>query len=86
MLLSGLWHGANITFVIWGAMHALFLTLERFYAKVRILQQDTQRSLDFNNFRSSCCCLGVFSSRIYGAKSYGVEINVYVYRAPTFNF
>lgn len=26
-LLSGLWHGASWTFVIWGALHAIFLTL-----------------------------------------------------------
>lgn len=29
MLVSGLWHGANWTFVIWGGLHALFLQLER---------------------------------------------------------
>lgn len=29
MLLSGLWHGAAWTFVIWGGLHALFLTAER---------------------------------------------------------
>lgn len=29
MLVSGFWHGAAWTFVIWGALHALFLTLER---------------------------------------------------------
>ncbi len=29
MLLSGLWHGAAWTFVVWGALHALFLSLER---------------------------------------------------------
>jgi D-alanyl-lipoteichoic acid acyltransferase DltB (MBOAT superfamily) len=28
-LLSGLWHGSAWTFVIWGAAHAFFLTLER---------------------------------------------------------
>ena len=28
-LLSGLWHGASWTFVIWGAYHGLLLTLER---------------------------------------------------------
>jgi alginate O-acetyltransferase complex protein AlgI len=30
MLLGGLWHGANWTFVIWGAIHGLGLGLERF--------------------------------------------------------
>ncbi|MBN4062340.1 MAG: membrane-bound O-acyltransferase family protein [Flavobacteriales bacterium] len=29
MCVSGLWHGANYTFIIWGALHALFLALER---------------------------------------------------------
>jgi alginate O-acetyltransferase complex protein AlgI len=27
MILGGLWHGAGFTFVIWGAMHGLFLTI-----------------------------------------------------------
>ena len=29
MLLSGLWHGASWTFLIWGAVHGALLTLER---------------------------------------------------------
>ncbi len=29
-LLSGLWHGANWTFVIWGALNGLFIAAERF--------------------------------------------------------
>ncbi|RYG38857.1 MBOAT family protein [bacterium] len=29
MLLSGLWHGANVTFVVWGALHALYQSIER---------------------------------------------------------
>lgn len=29
MLVSGLWHGAAWTFVIWGALHAAFLSVER---------------------------------------------------------
>jgi D-alanyl-lipoteichoic acid acyltransferase DltB (MBOAT superfamily) len=28
-LLSGLWHGANYTFLIWGLLHGLFLIVER---------------------------------------------------------
>jgi D-alanyl-lipoteichoic acid acyltransferase DltB (MBOAT superfamily) len=30
MLLGGLWHGANWTFVIWGGIHGLGLNIERF--------------------------------------------------------
>ena len=33
MLLGGLWHGANWTFVVWGALHGLYLSLERAYSK-----------------------------------------------------
>ena len=29
MLLGGLWHGASWTFVVWGALHGLFLCIER---------------------------------------------------------
>ncbi|NOY42650.1 MAG: MBOAT family protein [Planctomycetes bacterium] len=31
MLLGGLWHGANWTFVIWGALHGLYLAFERHF-------------------------------------------------------
>lgn len=30
-LVSGIWHGANWTFVIWGALHGLYQTAENFY-------------------------------------------------------
>ncbi len=30
-LLSGLWHGANWNFIIWGAIHGLFLTIDRLF-------------------------------------------------------
>lgn len=33
MLLSGLWHGANFTFIIWGALHAFYLSIENFYRR-----------------------------------------------------
>lgn len=30
MLLGGLWHGANWTFVVWGGIHGVWLSIERF--------------------------------------------------------
>jgi D-alanyl-lipoteichoic acid acyltransferase DltB (MBOAT superfamily) len=30
MLIGGLWHGANWTFVVWGGLHGLYLIAERF--------------------------------------------------------
>jgi len=38
MLLGGLWHGANWTFVIWGGIHGLGLSIERFVR--RLLSRD----------------------------------------------
>ncbi|MBL8012511.1 MAG: MBOAT family protein [Candidatus Omnitrophica bacterium] len=29
MLISGLWHGASLHFVVWGALHAMYMSLER---------------------------------------------------------
>lgn len=29
MIISGIWHGANYTFIVWGALHALYLSVER---------------------------------------------------------
>ncbi len=33
MLLGGLWHGANWTFVVWGGLHGCWLAFERFFAE-----------------------------------------------------
>lgn len=32
-MVSGLWHGASWTFVVWGALHGLMLLLERYFSK-----------------------------------------------------
>ena len=33
MILGGLWHGASWTYVIWGILHGLFLTINHFWIK-----------------------------------------------------
>jgi alginate O-acetyltransferase complex protein AlgI len=35
MLLGGLWHGANWTFVVWGALHGFYLWVEKFILEFR---------------------------------------------------
>lgn len=35
MLLGGLWHGANWTFVIWGGLHGLFLAINHLWRQTR---------------------------------------------------
>jgi alginate O-acetyltransferase complex protein AlgI len=39
MLLGGLWHGANWTFVVWGAYHGLWLSVERGLGKQNVYHQ-----------------------------------------------
>lgn len=36
MLLGGLWHGANWTFVVWGALHGLYLCIEKLIQDYKI--------------------------------------------------
>lgn len=46
MLLGGLWHGAGWTFVIWGALHGVYITINHaWHALRRKLGQDPQRPL-----------------------------------------
>ncbi len=40
MLLGGLWHGANWTFVIWGALHGLFLSLHKLMLESSVKKPD----------------------------------------------
>jgi len=35
-IVSGLWHGANVTFLIWGALHGLLLIVERYITPTNI--------------------------------------------------
>ncbi|WP_394332503.1 MBOAT family O-acyltransferase [Maribacter orientalis] len=36
-VISGLWHGASINFVIWGALHGLLIVLEKYNKKHKLL-------------------------------------------------
>jgi D-alanyl-lipoteichoic acid acyltransferase DltB (MBOAT superfamily) len=40
MLLGGLWHGANWTFVVWGAVHGTWLAVERFFISHILRRRD----------------------------------------------
>jgi len=33
-MVSGLWHGANWTFVVWGALHGVMLLFERYFSMI----------------------------------------------------
>ena len=40
-LVSGLWHGAEWTFVLWGALHGLLMVLDRIFSKPEHRQRNT---------------------------------------------
>jgi D-alanyl-lipoteichoic acid acyltransferase DltB (MBOAT superfamily) len=45
MLLGGIWHGAGWTFILWGALHGVFIVVNHAFQHVRrILGHDLQRS------------------------------------------
>ena len=46
MLLGGLWHGANWTFVVWGALHGFYLMAEKFIQDVKPKLQIQSNSLN----------------------------------------
>jgi alginate O-acetyltransferase complex protein AlgI len=43
--LSGFWHGANYTFIIWGALHGIVYLLEHFIMKIPGVQKISENSL-----------------------------------------
>src|SRR5260370_77579 len=76
MVLAGLWHGANWTFVIFGAIHGVVLAVERYFFPVKAKSQSatlpalsTQQSHCFSLFpilsprpSSARACLLEFAS------------------------
>ena len=50
MLLGGLWHGASWMFVIWGALHGLYLIIERLIKKTNLAKFQIWQSLPGNLF------------------------------------
>jgi D-alanyl-lipoteichoic acid acyltransferase DltB (MBOAT superfamily) len=49
-MISGLWHGASWTFVVWGALHGIMLLIERFFKSVTGIRYSEEWSL-MNIFR-----------------------------------
>jgi alginate O-acetyltransferase complex protein AlgI len=44
MTLSGMWHGTGLKFIVWGAIHGIYLSIERiFFPKARIKSKNATR-------------------------------------------
>ena len=51
MLLGGLWHGANWTFVVWGALHGFYLWVEKIiqgFVKVKVVPISAAASVELS--------------------------------------
>jgi len=47
MLLGGLWHGANWTFVVWGWLHGWTLAVERFFRESELLPKLSSQKINW---------------------------------------
>ena len=78
-LVSGFWHGANWTFILWGAFHGIFKVLERFCGKwlekipkvIRVVGTFGLTTLGWSIFRASGIAnekelLGQIAARKFG--------------------
>jgi D-alanyl-lipoteichoic acid acyltransferase DltB (MBOAT superfamily) len=77
MLLSGLWHGANWTFVIWGGLHGLYLTVELWTASLRERLAHTLRLDALPRLRAALQTIVVFLL---------VSFALIFFRAPNLTF
>ena len=69
MILGGLWHGANYTFVFWGLLHGLALCLHKLYMKKRQNARDTIIGSSFSvllTYAFVCICWVFFRSENFG--------------------
>lgn len=53
-LVSGLWHGANWTFVLWGGIHGAFMIIEQFLGNI-VKQKRPSRIRDMFSIFSTAC-------------------------------
>lgn len=83
-LVSGLWHGANWTFVVWGLMHGLAVVFETVFPKARFRREWMNRlvtavfvTLSFSVFRSdSLETAGVLWQKLFTAGNSGMLMGV----------
>jgi D-alanyl-lipoteichoic acid acyltransferase DltB (MBOAT superfamily) len=64
MLLGGLWHGANWTFVVWGGIHGGGLAIERFFTRTLSMVRAPRVESDRESAEPSLFAVGPWVSRI----------------------
>lgn len=89
MLLGGLWHGANWTFVVWGGLHGLFLAVEKVIQdnyKAPAPQLVKGHSVVMQGLSSGSLLQTVFTSKLFLALLTFFLVNVtwVFFRSPDF--
>ena len=59
-LVSGLWHGANWTFVIWGLFHGILIVLNGLTRAIKKKRSMVTETKDKNRFLKILCIIGTF--------------------------
>lgn len=73
MLLGGLWHGASWTFVVWGFLHGLYLSLEKYFARGK---QDKPQGIFSNLWKYLLCFHAVCLAWVFfRAKNFSLAFN-----------
>jgi len=88
MLLGGLWHGANWTFVVWGGLHGFYLWVEKFFTDRKEKSRVEERSLtDVSRPAIAGITLPGNSARwVYALLTFFlVNITWVFFRSPTFS-
>jgi alginate O-acetyltransferase complex protein AlgI len=75
MLISGLWHGANYTYLIWGGLHALFLSIERFFGLHNFAKKSFLRKVLAISIVFVCCLVAWVFFRAKNIEQAGAVIN-----------
>jgi len=75
-VVSGLWHGANWTFVIWGALHGIFIMIEKWLNDMKIKIFRWQNIV--SHWMEVFCtfCLATFAWIFFRAENYGKAIAI----------
>jgi alginate O-acetyltransferase complex protein AlgI len=80
-LVSGLWHGANWTFIIWGALHGLYLVLGLITSKSRVQLASAiglKRFPRLNNFLNVVITFSLVAFAWIFFRSKNVEVAFYI--------
>jgi alginate O-acetyltransferase complex protein AlgI len=60
MIIGGLWHGANWTFVVWGGIHGVGLSLERAFRRVFAIARENEAPVRVWSARGWICRIVTF--------------------------